>query len=88
MADFVAKRGYRLVAEKEGRMLVVEGNIDVDHHIHLLRTAVEDSLVEVDTPVDRKRRMGRTVLAAVVAGLAVVAVGADLGVRMVVVHLV
>jgi len=88
VADFVAKGGYRLVAEKEGRMLVVEGNIVVDHRIRLLRTAVEDSLVEVDTPVDRKRRMGRTVLAAVVAGLAAVAVAVDFGVRMVVVPLV
>ena len=69
-------------------MLVVEGNIVVDHRIRLLRTAVEDSLVWADTPVDHKRRMGRTVLAAVVAGRAVVAVVADFGVRMVVVHLV
>jgi len=88
VAEFVAKGGCRLVAEREGRMLVVEGSIVVDHRIRLLRTAVEDSLVEVDIPVDRKRRMGRTVQAAVVAGRAVVAVAADFGVRMVVVHLV
>jgi hypothetical protein len=70
-------------------MLVVEGSIVVDRRIHLLHIAVEGNLVEVGSLVGHRRRMGRIVLAAVVAGLAVVVpVAADLGVRMVVVHLV
>jgi hypothetical protein len=77
--------GRRLVAEKEERMLVVEGSIVVDRRIRLLRIDVEDSLVEVGSLVVHRRRRGRIVLAAVVAGRVV---AADLLVQMVVVHLV